>query len=196
MLKANYRLLMCSMILLVVLSSHGPCFGQDLSTDEGVASALGTVLKRVVKKESLCISRPQDLPTVVVVGHRVNDAGCLHDGVFVKGKFIDPNDARVGLQALGWSAAAKIYREHLALLWVENVLLAFGASVVTEKRFDDNQHISPPVARTGPDGTITLKLWLINAPRRGAVPNPTLRSPRYSLVKYRFRKDGRLVDEN
>jgi hypothetical protein len=193
-LRSNDRYVKALLTLLGVVFFSGACAAQtDLSTNEQVAAALSVIEKREVKKDALCLSRPKDLPTVIVVGHWVNDGGCFHDGVFVNGKFIGPQDTRRGLEALGWLEASKKEKERLALLWVENVLIHFGASFVTEENSED-QHKSPPVTRTASNGTITIKLWVLSPPTPGALAGPGP-GPKYGLAKYHFKKNGGLIDE-
>lgn len=161
----------------------------DLSTKEGVATALEALTGKKIDQKSLtCIRRDRELP-LVVVGSFAFDRGCMFDGVFVSARYFAKNDTALSegvLDILGWKAANQEQREKLVQTWVVKGLLAF-VTVLHKKNEDfQNRSFQPPQVVSKEGGEISITLWL-------RMPSGRVRGRSYILREYRFSKDGGFV---
>jgi hypothetical protein len=171
----------------VILFAVATCITQDdLSTDEGVAAALK------VKRSSICVSRPANLPNIIVAGDLILDRGCRSKWVFVNRKLYESDATQKGLISLGWLTADKKERERLALLWTEQVFLAFESPITRLAETNNKlpKQLTAPAVDTSADGTIVVKIW--NKEPSGMTATA---ENRYSLVQYEMSIDGVFIEK-
>jgi hypothetical protein len=161
----------------------------DLSTDSGVLLAYNTITEQHLAPDDFCIHHPNGLKEVVVVGGFAHDLGCKGDELFVGqtlGHFDHLTDE--GLALNGWNNGTG--REELALLWVEEVILAWRSPVPTENEDFTKVGIpfSPPTAQTLNDDRVLVELWVRE-------PAGMLPEANYTFLRVVFEADGRLAEQ-
>lgn len=158
----------------------------DLSTDDGVLQAYNTITEQNLSSSDVCISRPTGLQEVIVIGVFAYDAGCLGDELFV-GQTLGhvENLTGDGLSANGWNDRTK--RETLALLWTEEVILAWRTPVQSTNPDFDRVGVpfTPPTVQTLADGRIQVELWVQE-------PGGMLPETNYTQLRVLFEVDGNL----
>lgn len=158
----------------------------DLSTDDGVLQAYNTITEQNLSSSDVCISRPTGLKEVVVIGVFAYDAGCLGDELFV-GQTLGHVDNLTddGLKVNGWND--RTGRESLALLWTEDVLLAWRSPVQDPHPDFARASIpfTPPTVQTLTDGRVQVELWVQE-------PTGMLPETNYTQIRFVFESDGNL----
>ncbi|HNB53871.1 MAG TPA: hypothetical protein PK530_18135, partial [Anaerolineales bacterium] len=132
---------------------------------------------------------PTYLKEVVVIGLFAYDRGCAGDELFVGQTlgYVD-NLTDDGLNANGWND--RTGRESLALLWTEEVLLAWRYPV-QEANPDFTQvgiPFTPPTVQTLSDDRVQVELWVQE-------PGGMLPETNYTQIRIIFEKDGNLGEQ-
>jgi hypothetical protein len=162
---------------LVALFWNGSAQTFDRTDRAAVVRALQDVTGHSFDPQSLCIVVPEHFPDLVIIEAVVPDAGCLVQGVFVRGRWQHGNAglleqvAQEALTARGWAGADADTRSRLALQWVTE---AMSGVVVDPARLDmryQNQGITAPTSTARPDGGVIVRAWVIRPTVGGPLPS-------------------------
>lgn len=105
--------------LALVLTACGAAGPPDLSTDEAVHEAFAAATGN--PPHDLYVTRPVELPGIVLVGTLIPDMGYTPQGGFVAGVWHDLDDLDgPALAHLGWVGVSGEERSRIALLWVRH----------------------------------------------------------------------------
>lgn len=152
--------------------------GFDRNDPSSVLRAIRDALGREVNPADICLAVPPHFPDLVVVRFIVPDAGCLVQGLFVRGRWQRGDRAaldRLGrdmLAARGWAAASPETRRTMAREWVVEVL--YPDRVVTDAArlppVLQSANLPPPEARSRDDGGVEVRISVINLTVAGPMP--------------------------
>lgn len=165
-----------------------PLGAPNLSTDEGVARAYNRASGSDFVLDDFCISRPDQLKDVVVVGFFAHDIGCDYDEIFVRSTLGDiSNMTQAGLEANGWDETAA--RTELALIWLEEVVLIESdvISRANEAFETGGKTFTIPESVLIDDGSVRVRMWL-------RAPSGMLAEDVYSKIQYDFSADGSTIE--
>lgn len=152
--------------------------GFDRNDPAAILRALREAFGREVNPADICLAVPQHFPDLVVVRVIVPDAGCLVQGLFVRGRWQRGDRAtldRLGqemLAARGWAAADPPTRQRLAREWVVEVLYPDRVVTDTSRLPPALQHanLPPPEARSRDDGGVEVRIAVVNLTVAGPIP--------------------------
>jgi hypothetical protein len=173
--------------VLVALVWDGSAQSFDRNDRAAVLRALNAVTGQSFDPQGLCIVVPEHFPDLVVIESVVPDAGCLMQGVFVRGRWQHGNAgllegvAHDAFAARGWASASAEARRTMAMQWVSEVV---GGVVVDPARLDlryQGQGITAPTSEARPDGGVIVRAWVIR---------PTVGGPQPSHVTFLVGPDG------
>jgi hypothetical protein len=174
---------------LLAINWNGSAQTFDRNDPAAVTRALRDATGSNFNPDNLCIAAPEHFPDLVVVQAAVPDAGCMLQGVFVRGRWQRASAdllerlAQEMLAASGWARADSETRRTLALQWVTEVQAASRA-VLDPARLGPplrSESITAPTAEARPDGGVIVRLWVINT---------TIAGPRPARVTFMIGPDG------
>lgn len=150
----------------------------DRNDPAAVLAAIRTALRGEIHPESICLAIPPHFPDLVIVRVVVPDAGCLPQGLFLRGQWqrIETGTLdRIGreqLAARGWASADAAARRDLALQWVVEALYPDRAVTETTRLPPALQAAGLPLpeARSRPDGGVEVRISVVNMTVAGPIP--------------------------
>ena len=147
------------------------------------ASALAVALGAAAAgaDEHKCERDAAGFAGVKIVGAFANDRGCAWQSYVLAGKPHALLDAGVLLAREGWATADAAGRAALAQRYVVGVMLS-GVDAATAEN-DLGTDYTPPAAKAGADGMITVTAW-------NRLPPGMRPVRRYALHEVRFAPDG------
>jgi hypothetical protein len=170
---------------LVALFWSGSAQTFDRNDRAAVLHALEEVTGHSFDPQSLCIVVPEHFPDLVIVESVVPDAGCLVQGVFVRGRWQHGNVleqvAQEAFVARGWASADADTRRTLAMQWVTEVMSGVVRDPAQLDMRYQSQGITAPTSATRPDGGVIVRAWVIR---------PTVGGPQPAHVTFLIGPDG------
>jgi hypothetical protein len=172
---------------LVAITWNGNAQTFDRNDPAAVVRALQAATGRNFNAANLCIVTPEHFPDLVLVQSQVPDAGCLLEGVFVRGRWERASAgmlervAHDAFAARGWATADGDARRGLVMQWVAEAMSGAVMDPAGLAPQFQNQGITAPVSEARPDGGVIVRVWVIRT---------TVGGPRPSRVTFMVGPDG------
>lgn len=159
--------------------------GSALGTEAEVRRAYETATGRSLA-EHACIVHPTSFSALVVVGGFAHDRGCMLEGMFIDGNWVDDSDSARALAAHGWGSVHPEQRQALARAWVTEVMGAFGSEMQEQTsaafELEDTPAFVPPEL-TAQGGAIVFDAWV-------GMPSGMVHESEYRHLRYTFDEAG------
>jgi hypothetical protein len=143
-----------------------------------------------VTSDQVRVIQPESFPEATLVGFMAGSNECLLGRVIIEGKSLTPGEAAgVLLRKRGWESADATEKSRLAMLWVQDGLLAFGEKIVTKKPEgfgDKDVKFREPEVQCALSGAVRVLVWVEE-------PLGPSSGRQYRRNLYWFSKEGAVV---
>lgn len=110
------------------------------------------------------VVQPESFPEATLVGFMAGPNECLLGRVIIEGKPLTPGEASgILLRKRGWETVDANEKSRLAMLWVQDGLLAFGEKIVAKKPdgFGDKEvKFREPEVQCAMSGAVRVLVWI------------------------------------